>query len=224
MKKIWIVTAMEPEAQIIIDFLWLKLSKSYKNIQIYENGGYILASTWMWKIQASIWSSILCWEYWVNCLINIWVAWNLNGNNVRIWDVFLIKEITQHDMYLPLPWDLDYAKWTIKIHFQSGIDWNEFNFWFHENGICVTWDQFIDDPEKSNQLRNKFSADVAEMEAYAIASTTREFWILDNTVIIKSVSDWADNDANDWLANNLDFAMKNSIEVLKKILKIYTSS
>ena len=36
MAKIWIVTAMEAEAKIIIDFLWLELSKSYKNIKIYE--------------------------------------------------------------------------------------------------------------------------------------------------------------------------------------------
>jgi nucleoside phosphorylase len=38
-------------------------------------------------------------------------------------------------------------------------------------------------------LRNDFSADVAEMEAYAVASTAHEFGVLDNTVIIKSVSD-----------------------------------
>lgn len=220
MKKIWIITAMEWEAQIIIDFLWLELSKSYKNIKIYERDWYVLASTWMWKIQASIWSTILCSEYWVDQLINIWVAWNLNWNNVKVWDVFLIKEVIQHDMYLPLPWDLDYAKWTIKISFQSGINSNEFNFWFHENWICVTWDQFIDDVDKSAELKNKFWADIAEMEAYAVASTAREFWILNNTVIIKSVSDWADSDANNWLYDNLEFAMKNSIEVLKKIMKI----
>ena len=220
MKKIWIITAMEWEANIIIDFLWLRLSKSYKNIKIYEKDQYVLASTWMWKIQASIWSTILCSEYWVDQLINIWVAWNLNWNNVKVWDVFLIKEIIQHDMYLPLPWDLEYAKWLIKIPFQSGINPNEFDFWFHENWICVTWDQFIDDVDKSAELKNKFWADIAEMEAYAVASTAREFWILDKTVIIKSVSDWADSDANNWLYDNLEFAMKNSIEVLKKIMKI----
>lgn len=220
MKKFWIVTAMEPEAEIIINFLWLQLSKSYKNIKIYEKDWYTLASTWMWKIQASIWSTILCAEYWVDSLINIWVAWNLDTDNVNIWDVFLIKEIIQHDMYLPLPWDLDYAKWTIKIAFKSGINPNEFNFWFHENGICVTWDQFIDDQKKSNELRERTWANIAEMEAFAVASTAREFGILDNTVIIKSVSDGADNGANDWLFNNLEFAMNNSIEVLKKILRI----
>lgn len=220
MKKIWIVTAMEPEAQIIIDFLWLELSKSYKNIKIYERDWYVLASTWMWKVQASIWSTILCAEYWIDCLVNIWVAWNLNGNNVRIWDVFLIKEIIQHDMYLPLPWDLEYAKWKIKINFESWINPSEFNFWFHENGICVTWDQFIDNADKCNQLRSNTWADIAEMEAYAVASVAREFLILDNTVIIKSISDWANNDACSWLYSNLEFAMNNSIEILKKILKI----
>ncbi len=217
-KRFWIITAMDDEAQIIIDFLKLKLSKSYDKIKIYEKSWYILALTWMWKIQASIWASILCAEYWVNSLINIWVAWNLNGERVKIWDVFLIKEIIQHDMYLPLPWDLDYAKWKIKINFQSGISPNEFNFWFHENGICVTWDQFIDDANKSNQLRQDTWADIAEMEAFWVASVAREFWILDNTVIIKSVSDGANNDANNWLYDNLQFAMNNSIQVLKKIL------
>ena len=209
---------MDQEAEIIINFLWLELSKTYKNIKIYEKDWYVLALSWMWKVQASIWATILCSEYWVESLINIWVAWNLNGNNAKIWDVFLIKEIIQHDMYLPLPWDLDYAKWTIKISFQSGIDWNKYNFWFHENAKCVTWDQFIDDPEKSNQLRDNYWADVAEMEAFSVASVAREFWILDNTIIIKSISDWADNDANDWLYNNLEFAMNNSIEILKVIL------
>lgn len=218
MKKIWIITAMDQEAEIIINFLWLQLSKTYKNIKIYEKDWYVLALSWMWKVQASIWATILCSEYWVESLINIWVAWNLNGNNAKVWDVFLIKEIIQHDMYLPLPGDLDYAKWIIKISFQSGIDWSNYKFWFHENAKCVTWDQFIDDLDKSNQLRDSYWADVAEMEAFAIASTAREFWILDSTIIIKSISDWADNDANDWLYNNLEFAMNNGIEILKVIL------
>ena len=56
------------------------------------------------------------------------------------------------------------------------------------------------------------------MEAFSVASVAREFWILDNTIIIKSISDWADNGANDWLYNNLEFAMNNSIEVLKEFL------
>ena len=78
---------------------------------------------------------------------------------------------------------------TQKISFQSGINSNEFDFWFNENWICVTWDQFIDDVDKSAELKNKFWADIAEMEAYAVASTAREFW--------------ADSVANNWLYNNL---------------------
>jgi nucleoside phosphorylase len=38
-------------------------------------------------------------------------------------------------------------------------------------------------------LREKYNADVAEMEAFAVATVAREFGLLDDTYIIKAVSD-----------------------------------
>ncbi|NCP76623.1 5'-methylthioadenosine/S-adenosylhomocysteine nucleosidase [bacterium] len=82
----------------------------------------------------------------------------------------------------------------------------------------MTGDQFIDDAQKVLELREKFSAHVIEMEAFAIASIAREYNMLDKCIFIKAISDGADNDAIDAHMGNLDFAMQNSLKVLEKIL------
>jgi adenosylhomocysteine nucleosidase len=84
--------------------------------------------------------------------------------------------------------------------------------------MCLTGDQFIDDPEKVAELKDKYSADVVEMEAFAILSVAREYDMLDKCVVIKAISDGADNEAKEAHMENLDFAMKNSVDVLELIL------
>jgi len=56
------------------------------------------------------------------------------------------------------------------------------------------------------------------MEAFAVLSVAREYHALDKCVVIKAVSDGANNEAKDTHMDNLDFAMKNSIDVLELIL------
>lgn len=219
MKKYWIITAMEEEAEGIINLLNLDLSKSYENIKIYENKEYVLALTGIWKIQASIWTTILCLDYWVQWVINIWIAWNLRWKEANIWDVYIINQIIQHDMYLPFNGiHLNYAKGVLKIPYTPSISSNDFDFWFYENWICATWDQFIDGEEKCKKLREDTWAHVAEMEAFWVASVAREFWLLNNTIIIKGISDGADTDALHIPKDTIKFAMDNTIEVLKKVI------
>jgi nucleoside phosphorylase len=86
------------------------------------------------------------------------------------------------------------------------------------SGVCLTGDQFIDNPEKVSELREDHGADVCEMEAFAILSVAREYDALDKCVIIKAVSDGADNEAKDAHMDNLEFAMNNSIIVLELVL------
>jgi nucleoside phosphorylase len=56
------------------------------------------------------------------------------------------------------------------------------------------------------------------MEAFAILCVAREYGKLDSCVVIKAISDGADSDAKEAHMNNLEFAMKNSIEVLELVL------
>lgn len=209
---------MNEEAEHIINLYWLKNIKKLKNLTIYENDNIVLALAWIWKVQASIGTTYLFLNYEISKLINIWIAWSLLWNDASIWDVFLVNKISQHDMYLPFDWShLDYAKKEIIINNNLIIDSN-FDFKVFNNAYCLTWDQFIDDTKKVEELKGKYNADVIEMEAFAVASTAREFGMLDNCVFIKAISDWADNDAKNTHMWNLDFAMKNSIKILQKII------
>lgn len=216
MQKIWIITAMKEEADHIINLLNLKLSKNLKNIYFYENDKYVLVLTWIWKIQASIWTTFLISNYDLEKIINIWIAGNLKWSKYNIWDVFLVNKVFQHDMYLPFDGEhLYYAKKEILIENNSTFNIKNHDFNIIKNAFCLTWDQFIDDENKVLELSNIHNADVIEMEAFSIASVAREFDILDKCIFIKAISDWADNNAKETHMWNLGFAMKNSLEVLK---------
>lgn len=69
------------------------------------------------------------------------------------------------------------------------------------------------------ELRARTGADLVEMEAFAVASAARECGMLEKLLIIKAISDGADNEARDAHESNLDLAMRKSLEVLKAFLK-----
>lgn len=218
--KIAIITAMQEEANHIINKYKLTLSKELSNLKIYENENIVLGLSWIWKIQSSFATSYIILNYQVKNIVNIWIAWSLMFDKSKIWDVFIVNKISQHDMYLPFDWEhLNYAKKEILINTDLNIDFSDLNFEVTKNSYCLTWDQFIDDEAKVRELALKYNANVIEMEAFAIWSVARELNMLDNLIIIKAISDWADNDAKSAHMWNLDFAMNNSILVLEKIIK-----
>ena len=222
-----IITAMKEEADLIIKKFDLKLVKELKNISIYEwereseewKEKLVLAVSGIWKTQSTIATTHLCENYIIDKLVNIWIAWNLWDDDVKVWDVFMPNTFIQHDMYLPFDGPhLDYAKKPIFLEYAIWENYDLTKFWLILNWVCLTWDQFIDDDKKVNELRLKFGADLCEMEAFSVLSVAREYDILDKCVVIKAVSDGADSDAKDAHMDNLVFAMENSIAVLDFIL------
>lgn len=222
-----IVTAMQEEADLIIKKFDLKEVKKFKNISIYEwkrewdewTEKIVLAVSGIWKTQVTIATSHLCENYIIDKLVNIWIAWNLGWDDIKIGDVFMPNTFIQHDMYLPFDGDhLAYAKKPIFLEYAVWENYDLTKFGLLLNGVCLTWDQFIDDDKKVLELRTDFGADVCEMEAFSVLSVAREYDILDKCVVIKAVSDWADSDAKDAHMDNLEFAMENSIAVLDFML------
>lgn len=223
-----IITAMKEEADIIIERFKLKESWKKNTMQIFEwtremtdweEEKLVLILAWIWKIQAAIATTYAFENYDVIKLLNIWIAWNMNWDDAKIGDVYLPNTFIQHDMYLPFEWDhLDYAKKPIFLNYAVWDSYDLNKFWLILSWICITWDQFIDDPEKVEILNEKHDADMCEMEAFAILSVAREYSALDKCVIIKAISDWADTEAWKDQENNLEFAMKNSVDVLELVL------
>lgn len=223
-----IVTAMKEEWDIIVQRFWLKEVKKFQNITIYEwerdvqgeKEKIVLANAWIGKIQSAIATTHLFENYDIDKLVNVWIAGNLNSEwDIKVWDVFLPNTFIQHDIYLPFDWEhLDYAKKTIFLDYAVGENYDLNKFWLLLSWICVTWDQFIDDAEKAKMLRENFSWDVCEMEAFSILSVAREYGKLDKCVVIKAVSDGANSDAIEWHMSHLEFAMNNSVDVLELVL------
>jgi len=222
-----IVTAMKEEADLIIKRFNLKETKSINNITVFEwkrenndwNDKIILVLAWIWKIQASIAMTYILENYSPDKIINIWIAWNLNNADAKIWDVFLPNTFIQHDMYLPFEWEhLDYAKKAIFLDYAVGDNFDLNKFGLILSWVCLTWDQFVDDENKVKELREEYWADLCEMEAFAILSVARQYDMLDKCVIIKAISDWADNEARDAHMDNLEFAMNNSVDVLELVI------
>lgn len=213
---IWIICAMKDEADIIIKKYNLKLEKEIKELKIYKNNNIILIISWIGKIQASIAIMYLLNYGPFEKIINIWIAWNTWKTSSKAGDVFMINEVFQHDIYLPFEWaHLDYAKKSIKIN-NTDIKINDINV--YNNKICATWDQFIDEKNKVEKIKNQFNADVVEMEAFAFLSVLREIDLLNKAIVIKSVSDTADENSHKEHEFNLELAMKNGIKVLDFIL------
>lgn len=223
----WIIVAMKEEAELIIKKFNLKEEKKLQNIIIYKwdilekEEEIVLILCWIWKIQASIATTYLIENYTnLTQIINIWIAGNLTNNDTKMWDVFLANTFLQHDMYLPFEWEhLNYAKKPIFLEYAIWENFDLKKFGLILNWVCLTWDQFIDNQEKIWELREEFWADICEMEAFAVLSVAREYNMLDKCIVIKAISDWADNEAKDAHMDNLEFAMENSIAVLDFIIQ-----
>lgn len=222
-----IITAMKEEAELIIKKFNLKETKSLKNIKIFEwtrswddwEENLVLVLWWIWKIQAAIATTYLLENYSVDKIINIWIAGNLTGNDLKVWDVLLPNTFIQQDMYLPFEWShLGYAKKPIFLEYAIWENYDLQKFWLILNWVCVTGDEFVDKEDRISKLRVDFWADICEMEAFSILSVAREYNMLDKCIVIKAISDWADNEAKEAHMNNLEFAMNNSISILEFIL------
>lgn len=213
-----ILTAMKEEADTIISRFSLIEEKKMKNITVFQ-GQYndekiILILTGIGKLQSAMATTFLFENYTFDRLVNIGIVGNVAGDIFKIGDVIFPTTFVQQDMYLPFNGaHLDYIKKPIEIN----------NFRPEKNigiygGVCATGDEFVDKTERIQFLRENFQADICEMEAFAILSVAREYDFLENCIVIKVISDGADNEAKDAHMDNLEFAMKNSIVALESIL------
>lgn len=228
-----IITAMREEADLIIkkyDLKKVNSSKIPNLIEIYEwerkniteecTDKIVLVLSWIWKIGATLATTYLFENYDINKLINVWIAGNLDNSwDIKIWDVFIPNTFIQHDIYLPFDWEhLNYAKEAIFLDYAIWENYDLNKFGLIMNGICLTWDQFIDDEEIKEDLRDNLSWDLVDMEAFAILSVAKSYWFLDKCIVIKAVSDWAESNSKENCLNNLEFAIWNSIGVLELII------
>jgi len=220
----WIITALQLEADLIIERYWLTLDKQLGTLKIFhgervvnqEKESIVLLVCWEGKTQSAFAATYLCENYSLEKIVNIWIVWNLNPEILSIWDVIIPNTFMMHDFYMPEA--IDFHKYQREAIFIEYAIWEEYDlekFKLHLSGICATGDQFIDNKDLQTEIVEKYWADIVDMEAYSILSVIKNYDMLDRAVVIKSVSDWADDSAQESSMDNLNLAMKNAVDILE---------
>lgn len=178
------------------------------------------------KVNAAICAQILADKYHVSAIINTGIAGSLNAK-INIGDIVLSRDTLQHDMdAAAFGYDLAVIPRMENSVFKGDEELIQLAKEVCEEklpninvfeGRVVSGDQFISDKVKKEWLINHFSADCTEMEGAAIAHAA----YLNNIpfLIIRAISDKADDSAHmDYPAFEA-MAIQNSVIILKSIIE-----
>lgn len=227
-----IIGAMEIEVAALIDAMEISKKETKAGMTFccgkIEGKEVVVVKSGIGKVNAAICTQILIDDFDVDAVVNTGVAGSLN-NDIDICDVVVSTKAQQHDMDVTaLGYDrgiipdmeksvfeadsklIDLAKKSAK---DAGLEINVFE------GKVLSGDQFIGTEEAKNFLKKEFAGDCAEMEGAAIAHTASLNGV--PFIVIRTISDKADGGAEMDYPTFEKKAAKNSISLMKQIIKNY---
>lgn len=225
---IGIIGAMDEELELLLKEMKIEKSQVKANMtfnfgKLY-NKNLVIVRCGIGKVNAAVCAQILIDDFNVDKIINVGIAGGI-GKNVYPGDIVIADNLVQHDMDASGFGDpvgqiprLDTFQFNCddelickaKKAFEKISDHKSFV------GRIVTGDQFISDTCKIKWLNEKFDALACEMEGGSIAQVC----YLNNVpfVVIRSISDNANNGAHMDYEKFAPIAIKNSTEILKNML------
>lgn len=226
---IGIIAAMAEELSLIVKAMNTtreenKAKMNFKYGELYGNE-VVAVVCGIGKVNAAICAQILIDDFKVDKVINVGVAGG-TGKDVMPGDVVIGNSLVQHDV--------DTSAFGDKIGQIPRLDTYSFkcdeelinaareaceaagshNYFI---GRIVTGDQFINDALKVKWLNSEFDALACEMEGGSIAQTCYLNCV--PFVIIRSISDNANNGAHMDYDKFVPIAVENSTNILKSMLK-----
>lgn len=191
----------------------------------YEGKDVVIVRSGIGKVNAGICAQILADKYQVKAIINTGIAGSLK-NEINIGDIVLSVDAIQHDMEAVA---FGYAPGVIPRMETSTFKGDEKlidiakkacskacpEIGVHE-GRVLTGDQFISDKEVKNRLVDTFHGSCCEMEGAAIAHAAYLNGI--PFIIIRAISDKADDSANMDYPTFEAMAIENSVKLMKEML------
>lgn len=176
------------------------------------------------KVNAAICTQILIDDFSVDCIINVGVAGGVS-EDVSPGDIVIGTSLIQHDMDTTMFGDklgqiprLDTFDFKSELSFVDKLrQVNLGNDIKIIEGVIVTGDQFISNPQKAKFLVDTFDAKATEMEGASIAHTS----YLNNKpfIVIRSISDNASTGANIEFDKFVSIAVDHSTKLLKILLE-----
>lgn len=192
---------------------------------ILEGKKVILALSGIGKVNAAITTTVLIEKYQPNCIINTGSAGGL-GKIIHIGDIVVGNKVGHHDVdvrafgytlgQIPqMPVFFDCNSRLIELASDAANDFSDAAI---HHGLIVSGDQFIHSNQDVSRIRRQFPGVLAcEMEAAAIAQTCIQFAL--PFVVIRAISDHADEKANSNFETFLQKASQHSAAIVQNIVK-----
>lgn len=224
-----IISAMNEELAPLLSAMELESTKTKANMTFNKGklwGKDVIAVvSGIGKVNAAICAQILASEYNVDTLINVGVAGGI-GKNVYPGDVVIGDSLVEHDMnatkfgykYGQIPrldvFDFKSDAGLVEIAKKSCESISGINCFV---GRILSGDEFVSDVDRIKWLSDTYEGMACEMEGASIAHVA----YLNNIkfVVIRSISDNANNGAHMDYEKFLPIAIKNSTTILEQMIK-----
>jgi adenosylhomocysteine nucleosidase len=227
---IGIIAAMAEELEILLKDLTLEEKKEKANMTFHKGNLYgkdvVAVVCGIGKVNSAICTQILASEYNVDKVINVGVAGGI-GKEIYPGDIVVAENLVQHDMdttafgdkmgQIPRldTFDFKCDEEMVSLAKRACEEISELNSF---TGRIASGDQFVADLEKIQWLDKEFGAISCEMEGASIAQVCYLNSI--PFVVIRSISDNANNGAHMDYQKFIQVAVKNSTRILKQMLEM----
>jgi len=228
--NIGIIGAMEEEVEFLIKNMKFERkevkAKMEFSLGIIHNKSVVVVTSGIGKVNAAVCAQILIDDFNVDCIINVGIAGG-TVDNIYPGDVVIGDSLVQHDIdtsafgdklgQIPRldTFDFKCDETLLKYAKEACNDIKGHN---HFTGRIVSGDQFIANVDKIKWLNSEFKCLACEMEGGSIAQVC----YLNETpfIVIRSISDNANNGAQMDYEKFKDIAVDNSTNILNKMLKL----
>ena len=227
---IGIIAAMAEELEILLKDLTLEAKKEKANMTFHKGTLYgknvVAVVCGIGKVNSAICTQILASEYNVDKVINVGVAGGI-GKEIYPGDIVVAENLVQHDMdttafgdnmgQIPRldTFDFKCDEEMVTLAKKACEEISELNSF---TGRIASGDQFVANIEKIQWLDKEFGAISCEMEGASIAQVCYLNSI--PFVVIRSISDNANNGAHMDYQKFIPVAVKNSTKILKQMLEM----
>lgn len=223
--KIGIIGAMEEEIQCILDAMQIEERETYAgmtfNKGFVKNTEVVLVMSGIGKVNAALCTQILITKFQVERVVNTGLAGALD-ESLDIGDTIVSNELLEHDMDATgFGYELGVIPRMEKSIFEADRKMVQLTVKSMGRdkrvhvGRIVSGDVFVADSEKRSYLNEVFGGLCAEMEGAAIAHVCHVNKV--PFVIIRTISDKADNSATE---NFSEFADKHAHESSRVVLDL----
>lgn len=224
LKTIGIIGAMPIEINLIKDNIEVTEEKEYAGFKFYigkkESVNIIITSCSIGKVNVASCTQILIDKFQVTHIINTGIAGSLN-KDVKICDIVISDKVTHHDVrkeqmqrWHPYKEYFEADRFLIEIAIKAYKKMNLDKYNYHL-GKIVTGESFVSDCDLRDLIIKEHSPYCVEMEGASIAQVAYMNKI--PFIIIRSISDNADGDPNEYV-NFEKIASNNSANLVLNTL------